>query len=60
MVRVADDVIASLHPSASLKETDEGTCSRIVSSIRQLKEEIRYGTVFQRREEDPGASPQAY
>jgi hypothetical protein len=30
MVRVADDVIACLHQSATLKETNEATCPRIV------------------------------
>jgi hypothetical protein len=30
MVCVADDLIACLHESATVKETDEGTCPRII------------------------------
>jgi hypothetical protein len=61
MVRVAHDVIACLHQSATVKrrQTKELALESFCRS-RQRREEISYGTVFRRREEDPGASPQAY
>jgi len=60
MVRVADDVIGSLDQSIIVRRHTKELALESFCKSRQPKEEISYGTVFHRREEDPGAGPQAF
>ena len=60
MVRVADNVIACLHQFATARRLTKELALESFYRSRQPREEISHGTVFRRREEDPGASPQAY
>lgn len=59
MVRVADDVVASLDQSIIVRRLTKELALESFCKSRQPKEEISYGTVFRRCEEDSGAGPQA-